>query len=183
MPHSYHRSLLTMPSPCEVSPRFAVFPAHDIMSVAQATVVTRIEEALYMSQLTWCAHCRLPVNKGLGAGKFENLYTAMHAAMRPQGAQGVKDVVVRQVEQGARLLAAPPHGVQVILQMPRGNLEGICPRVLVLAGIAAHLQVEEKMKTHAVIAKVTWHANCHGKMVVLLDNYALQASWDDASCS
>ncbi|KAL3149903.1 hypothetical protein ABBQ38_013268 [Trebouxia sp. C0009 RCD-2024] len=64
----------------------------------------------------------------------------MHAAMRPQGGQGVRDVVVRQVEQGARLLAAPPHGVRVILQMPRGNLEGICPRVLVLAGIAAHLQ-------------------------------------------
>lgn len=83
----------------------------------------------------------MPVNKGLGAGKFENLYTAMHAAMRPQGAQGAKDVTVRQVEQGARLLAAPPHGVRVILQMPRGNLEGICPRVLVLAGIAAHLQV------------------------------------------
>ena len=81
------------------------------------------------------------MNKGLGAGKLENLYTAMHAAMRPQGAEGARDVTVRHVEQGARLLAAPPHGVQVILQMPRGNLEGICPRVLVLAGIAAHLQV------------------------------------------
>lgn len=57
--------------------------------------------------------------------------------------------MVRQVEQGARLLAAPPHGVRVILQMPRGNLEGICPRVLVLAGIAAHLQVEEKDTCHS----------------------------------
>lgn len=104
------------------------------------------------------------MNKGLGAGKYENLYTAMHAAMRPQGAQGVKDVVVRQVEQGARLLAAPPHGVRVILQMPRGNLEGICPRVLVLAGIAAHLQVEDE--AHAVIASVTWHATCHDKGVI-----------------
>lgn len=82
----------------------------------------------------------MPANKGVGAGKYDNLYTAMHAAMRPQGAQGARDVTVRAVEQGARLLAAPPHGVRVILQMPRGNLEGICPRVLVLAGIAAHLQ-------------------------------------------
>lgn len=68
----------------------------------------------------------------------------MHAAMKPKGGAGVRDVVVRQVEQGARLLAAPPNGVRVILQMPRGNLEGICPRVLVLAGIAAHLQVEDE---------------------------------------
>ncbi len=80
-------------------------------------------------------------NKGVGAGKYDNLYTAMHAAMRPQGAQGVRDVTIRAVELGSRLLAAPPHGVRVVLQMPRGNLEGICPRVLVLAGIAAHLEV------------------------------------------
>ena len=83
----------------------------------------------------------MAVNKGIGAGKHDNLYTAMHAAMRPQGAQGVRDVTVRAIEQGGQLLAAPPHGVRVVLQMPRGNLEGICPRVLVLAGIAAHLQV------------------------------------------
>lgn len=87
-----------------------------------------------------CWLCRMAANKGLGAGKYDNLYTAMHAAMRPQGAQGARDVTIRAVEQGARLLAAPPHGVRVVLQMPRGNLEGICPRVLVLAGIAAHLQ-------------------------------------------
>ncbi|DBA88250.1 hypothetical protein WJX77_011440 [Trebouxia sp. C0004] len=85
----------------------------------------------------------MPANKGLGAGKYDNLYTAMHAAMRPQGAQGARDITIRAVEQGARLLAAPPDGVRVVLQMPRGNLEGICPRVLVLAGIAAHLQVHE----------------------------------------
>ena len=81
------------------------------------------------------------MNKGIGAGKYENLYTAMHAAMRPQGAQQARDVTIRAVEQGSRLLAAPPHHCRVVLQMPRGNLEGICPRVLVLAGIAAHLQV------------------------------------------
>ncbi|KAA6419594.1 MAG: elongator complex 1-like [Trebouxia sp. A1-2] len=53
----------------------------------------------------------MPANKGLGAGKYDNLYTAMHAAMRPQGAQGARDVTIRAVEQGARLLAAPPLGV------------------------------------------------------------------------
>lgn len=81
------------------------------------------------------------MNKGLGAGKRDNLYTAVHAAMRPKGAQQARDVTVRAVEQGSRLVAAPPQSSRVVLQMPRGNLEGICPRVLVLAGIADHLQV------------------------------------------
>ena len=59
--------------------------------------------------------------------------TAAHAA--------AKDVVSRAVEQGARLLAAPPGDVRVVLQMPRGNLETVAPRALVLAAIAASLQV------------------------------------------
>jgi len=102
----------------------------------------------------------MPANKGLGAGKYDNLYTAMHAAMRPQGAQGARDVTIRAVEQGARLLAAPPHGVRVVLQMPRGNLEGICPRVLVLAGIAAHLQARG-----CIIALYQQHSDIDGNIV------------------
>lgn len=97
----------------------------------------------------------------------------MHAAMRPQGAQGVKDVVVRQIEQGARLLASPPHGVQVILQMPRGNLESICPRVLVLAGIAEHLQVQEE-EVHAVMLNFMWQADI---MAHVLYTCVLQQVW------
>lgn len=89
------------------------------------------------------AKTAVPANKGVGAGKYKNLYTAMHAAMRPQGAQQARGVTTRAVEQGSRLVAAPPQGCRVVLQMPRGNLEGICPRVLVLAGIAAHLQAHE----------------------------------------
>lgn len=107
-----------------------------------------------------CWLCRMAANKGLGAGKYDNLYTAMHAAMRPQGAQGVRDVTIRAVEQGARLLAAPPHGVRVVLQMPRGNLEGICPRVLVLAGIAAHLQARG-----CILALHQQHSGIHGNMI------------------
>ena len=84
----------------------------------------------------------MPVNKGVGAGKANNLYTAMHAAMRPKGAQQAQDVPVRAIEQGGKLVACPALGLSAILQMPRGNLEGICPRVLVLAGIAADLQVQ-----------------------------------------
>ena len=88
-----------------------------------------------------CDAYRMPVNKGIGAGKADNLYTAMHAAMRPKGAQQAQDVTIRAIEQGGKLVACPALGLRAVLQMPRGNLEGICPRVLVLAGIAADLQV------------------------------------------
>lgn len=102
----------------------------------------------------------MAANKGLGAGKHDNLYTAMHAAMKPLGAQGARNVTIRAVEQGARLLAAPPHGVRVVLQMPRGNLEGICPRVLVLAGIAAHLQARG-----CIITLYQQHSSVDGNIV------------------
>lgn len=36
---------------------------------------------------------------------------------------------------GASLLCVPYGGVSAVLVMPRGNLEGICPRLLVLAAI------------------------------------------------
>lgn len=36
-------------------------------------------------------------------------------------------------------MAVPYGGVDTVLVMPRGNLEGICPRLLVLAAIAEAL--------------------------------------------
>jgi len=59
--------------------------------------------------------------------------TAAHAA--------ASSVTTRAVEAGARLLAAPPDDVRVIMQLPRGNLETVAPRALVLAAIADGLQV------------------------------------------
>ena len=58
--------------------------------------------------------------------------TAAHAA--------ASDIVSRAVEAGALLLAAPPHDVRVVMQLPRGNLETVAPRALVLAAIADSLQ-------------------------------------------
>ena len=59
--------------------------------------------------------------------------TASHAA--------ASDIVSRAVEAGSQLLAAPPDDVRVVMQMPRGNLETVAPRVLVLAAMADSLQV------------------------------------------
>ncbi|KAL9604999.1 MAG: hypothetical protein Q9219_000187 [cf. Caloplaca sp. 3 TL-2023] len=51
----------------------------------------------------------------------------------------------RSIERGARLVTAMPSIFAVVLQMPRGNLETVYPRVLVLAGIRQSIN-EKKYK-------------------------------------
>jgi elongator complex protein 1 len=46
-----------------------------------------------------------------------------------------KDERCRSIERGARLVTAIPTKMSLVLQMPRGNLETIYPRAMVLAGI------------------------------------------------
>lgn len=48
----------------------------------------------------------------------------------------------RSIERGGRLVTAMPSRMSIVLQMPRGNLETIYPRAMVLAGIRQ--LVEEK---------------------------------------
>ena len=45
----------------------------------------------------------------------------------------------RSIERGARIVTVSPSTYAVTLQMPRGNLETIFPRALVLAGIRQHI--------------------------------------------
>jgi elongator complex protein 1 len=56
----------------------------------------------------------------------------------------------RTVERGAKLVTVVPSTYAVVLQMPRGNLETIYPRALVLAGIRQH--IDEKDYRQAYIA-------------------------------
>lgn len=46
-----------------------------------------------------------------------------------------KDERCRNVERGSRLVTAIPTTMSIVLQMPRGNLETIFPRAMVVAGI------------------------------------------------
>ncbi|PNH07535.1 Elongator complex protein 1 [Tetrabaena socialis] len=81
-----------------------------------------------------------------------DMLAAMHAAMRPDVATAAaRNVTVRAVEQGAALVACPAAAlggplagrladVPVVLQMPRGNLEGVVPRALVLAALVLALR-------------------------------------------
>ncbi|OAP60641.1 hypothetical protein AYL99_05643 [Fonsecaea erecta] len=49
----------------------------------------------------------------------------------------------RNVERGARIVTVIPSIYAVVLQMPRGNLETIYPRLLVLSGIRKHLKQQD----------------------------------------
>lgn len=74
-------------------------------------------------------------------GRQDAMHQAMHAAMRPASADAPSMAITeRAYEQGGLLVTAPPDAAQAVLQMPRGNLEAVAPRVLVLAHIADRLQ-------------------------------------------
>ncbi|KAF3765858.1 IkappaB kinase complex, IKAP component [Cryphonectria parasitica EP155] len=60
-----------------------------------------------------------------------------------------KDERCRSIERGARLVTAIPTTMSVILQMPRGNLETIYPRAMVLAGIRQLVDEKEYGKAFA----------------------------------
>lgn len=55
----------------------------------------------------------------------------------------------RSIERGARLVTAIPTTLSVILQMPRGNLETIHPRAMVLAGVRQLIDEKEYGKAFA----------------------------------
>jgi elongator complex protein 1 len=52
---------------------------------------------------------------------------------------GPLDEGMRRVERGSRVVAVVPHDFKLVLQMPRGNLETIFPRPLVLSSVRRHL--------------------------------------------
>lgn len=57
-----------------------------------------------------------------------------------------KDERCRAIERGAKLIAVMPSDYKLVLQMPRGNLETIYPRALVLASIRDNLKALQYRK-------------------------------------
>lgn len=55
------------------------------------------------------------------------------------GKTHIFDETVRRVERGSRIVTCITDDTKVILQMPRGNLEVIHPRALVLSTVRKHL--------------------------------------------
>jgi len=57
-----------------------------------------------------------------------------------------KDERCRAIERGAKLVAVMPTNYSLTMQMPRGNLETIYPRALVLAGIRKSISTKDYRK-------------------------------------
>lgn len=70
--------------------------------------------------------------------KFVHLRTGVELLEVPPDTPEI-DERCRSIERGAVLITVIPSTYAVVLQMPRGNLETIFPRVLVVAGIRKHL--------------------------------------------
>ncbi|RKF59894.1 Elongator complex protein 1 [Golovinomyces cichoracearum] len=73
----------------------------------------------------------------------------------------------RNIERGARLVTAIPTDLSVVLQMPRGNLETIYPRAMVLAGIRKLIEEKNYRKAYT-------HCRTHRVDMNLLYDYAPQ---------
>lgn len=110
------------------------------------------------------AACRS--NKVVQPQRRTGATAGMYAAMMPAHSQmQATSLLERDIEQGARLIASPPGqsprlavkfifctgGVEVIFQMPRGNLEVVSLRLFVLQEVISALKVQD-FKTAWVMA-------------------------------
>jgi len=84
--------------------------------------------------------------------RIVNLHLSLYDAIdiASSGPSSKYDETFREIERGARLVCAIPSDLNVILQMPRGNLEGITPKAIVLSRVRSLLNNFEYGK--AVIA-------------------------------
>lgn len=71
--------------------------------------------------------------------KFVHLESIDGTEMEIPGDTPETDERCRNIERGGRLVTVTPSTFAVTLQMPRGNIETIYPRALVLAGIRAFI--------------------------------------------
>ena len=62
--------------------------------------------------------------------------------MEIPGDEPQPDERCRSIERGAKLVTLMPTVYSVVLQMPRGNLETVYPRALVLAAIRRFIEAE-----------------------------------------
>lgn len=63
------------------------------------------------------------------------------------------DAALRAVERGAKIVAVVPRSAKVILQMPRGNLEVVWPRALILVAARTLLDTQQYRKAFTLLRK------------------------------
>jgi elongator complex protein 1 len=75
----------------------------------------------------------------------------------------IQDERVRQIERGSKLVTAMPSIHSIVLQAPRGNIETVSPRALVLASVRHNID-EKKFRTafltcrtHRIDFNILWN--------------------------
>ncbi|KAA8908123.1 elongator complex protein-like protein 1 [Sphaerosporella brunnea] len=77
--------------------------------------------------------------------KFVHLTSDVHDLEVPSD-DAAGDERCRNIERGSRLVCVMPSKFSLVLQMPRGNLETIYPRALVLAGVRRSIEARDYKK-------------------------------------
>eukprot|EP00980_Cylindrotheca_fusiformis_P013788 scaffold3556_cov190-Cylindrotheca_fusiformis.AAC.23 len=98
---------------------------HDIMLTDSASSMFLSMEHEFLSYATAGSRCQI---------RFLNLFdlSGFDPFMGPDQLPILEGYEPRNVERGARIVAILPSQPMAVLQMPRGNLEGIYPRALLL---------------------------------------------------
>ena len=74
----------------------------------------------------------------------------------------IDDERIRQIERGSKLVTVMPSTHSIVLQAPRGNLETVSPRALVLASVRQNIEQREFRKaymtcrTHRIDMNILW---------------------------
>jgi elongator complex protein 1 len=116
--------------------------ANDNLIMTQATSFAVIEQFVLIT-----THTHQLVFLPRGKNNVENWESLSRAAF--EGKNGNEEIQ-RRVERGALLVLAVPETSGVVLQMPRGNLETINPRAMVLASLRQHLNALEYRAAYAL---------------------------------
>jgi elongator complex protein 1 len=77
----------------------------------------------------------------------------------------IQDERIRQIERGSKLVTAMPSKHSIVLQAPRGNLETVSPRALVLGSVRQNLDRKEfkaafwTCRIHRIDMNILWSYN------------------------
>ena len=101
---------------------------------------------MYKRQVLYCAQLERASAAGPASPRVQS---SPYGVRHPEGAGGhvhtqhaqlqLSEAATRPVEAGAELVAAPPGTSLAVMQMPRGNLEGVHVRALTLASVTEKL--------------------------------------------
>lgn len=103
----------------------------DDKQIASSVTSLLVTESHLLFTNSFAQLCFIHLNLASGQDIFQN---------NDATTNGLVDERIRQIERGSLLVSAMPSKYSVVLQAPRGNLETICPRIMVLSGVRKFIQ-------------------------------------------